>query len=164
SSDLINHGLTPNDISNHIKSLPEPLASRWFARDYYGTVSHNVRAVYQRYMGFYDGNPAHLNPLSPVDTATRLVDWMGGADAVLEKARASFEQGDYRWVVQIVNEVVFADPENRAAKLLQADALEQLGYQSESSTWRNAYLTGARSCAMVPNECCGPMHRISCGP
>ncbi len=141
---LINHGLTPNDISDHIKSLPEPLASRWFARDYYGTVSHNVRAVYQRYMGFYDANPAHLNPLPPVETASRLVDWMGGAEAVLEKARASFAQGDYRWVVQIVNEVVFADPENRQARLLQADALEQLGYQSESSTWRNAYLTGAQ--------------------
>src|SRR5699024_5864482 len=89
-------------------------------------------------------NPAHLNPLPPVETASRLVDWMGGAEAVLEKARASFEQGDYRWVVQIVNEVVFADPENRQARLLQADALEQLGYQSESSTCRNDYLTGAQ--------------------
>lgn len=141
---LINHGLTPNDISDRIKSLPEPLASRWFARDYYGTVSHNVRAVYQRYMGFYDANPAHLNPLPPVDTASRLVEWMGGAEAVLEKARVSFEAGEYRWVAQIVNEVVFADPDNEEARLLQADALEQLGYQCESSTWRNAYLTGAQ--------------------
>lgn len=141
---LMNHGLTPTEISNRILSLPDPVGKAWFARDYYGTVSHNVRAVYQRYLGFYDANPAHLNPLGPVAVAKRTVEWMGGADAVLAKARTAFQAGDYRWVVQIVNEVVFADPENRAAKLLQADALEQLGYQCESAIWRNAYLTGAQ--------------------
>ncbi|WP_101674654.1 alkyl/aryl-sulfatase [Alloalcanivorax mobilis] len=141
---LLNHGLTPLDIAERLKSLPEPLASRWYARDYYGSVSHNVRAVYQRYMGFYDANPAHLNPLPPVPAAKRTIEWMGGAEAVLEKARASFENGEFRWVAQIVNEVVFADPDNKEARLLQADALEQLGYQSENTTWRNAYLTGAQ--------------------
>ncbi len=141
---LLNHGLTPLDIADRLKRLPEPLASRWYARDYYGSVSHNVRAVYQRFMGFYDANPAHLNPLPPVDSARRTVAWMGGAAAVLEKARVEFERGEYRWVAEVVNKVVFAEPDNRDARELQADALEQLGYQCENTTWRNAYLTGAQ--------------------
>ena len=113
-------------------------------RGYYGTVSHNVRSVYNRYLGWYDGNPANLDPLTPVESGERYVEMMGGAEAVLAKARQSFESGDYRWVAQLVNHVVFADPSNAAARELQADALEQLGYQSESATWRNAYLMGAR--------------------
>jgi alkyl sulfatase BDS1-like metallo-beta-lactamase superfamily hydrolase len=141
---LINQGMTPMDIAERLKRLPEPLASRWYARDYYGSISHNVRAVYQRYLGFYDGNPATLNPLPPVESARRTIAWMGGADAVLAKARASYAQGDYRWVAQIVNQLVFAEPDNRAARQLQAAALEQLGYQAENSTWRNAYLSGAQ--------------------
>ena len=141
---LLNHGLTPLDIADRLKSLPQPLANRWYARDYYGSVSHNVRAVYQRYMGFYDANPAHLNPLPPVASARRTIDWMGGADRVLEKAAAAFRDGEYRWVAEIVNQVVFADPANDQARALQADALEQLGYQCENTTWRNAYLTGAQ--------------------
>lgn len=140
---LLNHGLTPLDIADHLRKLPDPLARKWYSRDYYGSVSHNVRAVYQRYMGFYDANPANLNPLPTVESARRHIDWMGGAEAVLDKARASFTQGDYRWVAEIVNKVVFADPDNMAARELQADALEQLGYQCENTTWRNAYLTGA---------------------
>ena len=141
---LLNHGLTPLDIADRLRSLPQPLANRWYARDYYGSVSHNVRAVYQRYMGFYDANPAHLNPLPPVASARRTIDWMGGADRVLEKAAAAFRDGEYRWVAEIVNQVVFADPANDQARALQADALEQLGYQCENTTWRNAYLTGAQ--------------------
>ncbi len=141
---LLNHGLTPLDIAARLKSLPQPLANRWYARDYYGSVSHNVRAVYQRYMGFYDANPAHLNPLPPVDSARRTIEWMGGAEQVLEKAAAAFADGEYRWVAEIVNQVVFADPDNEEACALQADALEQLGYQCENTTWRNAYLTGAQ--------------------
>ncbi len=141
---LINHGLTPMDIAEHLQRLPEPLASQWYVRDYYGSISHNVRAVYQHYIGFYDGNPANLNPLPPVEGSKKTIEWMGGADVVLSKARAAYEKGDYRWVAQIVNQLVFADPENRAARELQADALEQLGYQTENSTWRNAYLTGAQ--------------------
>lgn len=141
---LMNQGLTPMDIADTLKTLPEPLARKWYARDYYGSVSHNVRAIYQRYLGFYDGNPAHLNPLPPVQSAKRTIEWMGGAQAVLEKAREAFAQGDYRWVAQIGNELVFADPGNQEARELQASALEQLGYQSENATWRNAYLSGAQ--------------------
>ncbi|MGY8525562.1 alkyl/aryl-sulfatase [Paracidovorax citrulli] len=141
---LINHGMTPNDISATLRSLPGPLARKWHTRDYYGSVSHNVRAVYQRYLGFYDGNPANLNPLPPVETARRTIEWMGGPEQVLARLREAYAKGDYRWVVQIGNALVFANPDNAQAKALQADALEQLGYQSENATWRNAYLTGAR--------------------
>jgi alkyl sulfatase BDS1-like metallo-beta-lactamase superfamily hydrolase len=141
---LINQGYTPMDIAERLKRLPEPLASQWYVRDYYGSMSHNVRAVYQRYLGFYDANPASLNPLPPVEAARNTIAWMGGADAVLAKARASYAQGNYRWVAQIVNQLVFAEPGNQAARQLQAAALEQLGYQSENSTWRNAYLSGAQ--------------------
>lgn len=141
---LMNHGYTPMEIAERLHKLPEPLASQWYARDYYGSISHNVRAVYQRYLGFYDGNPANLNPLPPAETARRTIAWMGGADAVLARARAAYSQGDYRWVAQIGNQLVFAEPENQAARQLQAAALEQLGYQSENSTWRNAYLSGAQ--------------------
>ncbi|EHP42432.1 metallo-beta-lactamase family protein [Cupriavidus basilensis OR16] len=141
---LMNHGLTPMDIADTLRKLPEPLASKWYARDYYGSISHNVRAVYQRYLGFYDGNPAHLNPLPPVQSAQKTIEWMGGPDAVLAKAREAYARGEYRWVAQIGNELVFADPANAAARALQADALEQLGYQAENATWRNAYLSGAQ--------------------
>lgn len=141
---LMNHGLTPMQIAERLSRLPEPLASRWYARDYYGSISHNVRAVYQRYLGFYDGNPANLNPLPPVETAQKTIAWMGGPDAVLKRLREAYGRGDYRWVAQLGNQLVFADPGNRAAREMQADALEQLGYQSENSTWRNAYLSGAQ--------------------
>ncbi len=141
---LMSHGLTPLDIADTLRKLPQPLASKWYARDYYGSISHNVRAVYQRYLGFYDGNPAHLNPLPPVQGAKKTIEWMGGPDAVLAKAREAYARGEYRWVAQIGNEVVFADPTNAAARALQADALEQLGYQTENATWRNAYLSGAQ--------------------
>ncbi|RZT41777.1 alkyl/aryl-sulfatase [Cupriavidus agavae] len=140
---LMNQGYTPLDIAGQLKSLPPALANKWYARDYYGSVSHNVRAVYQRYLGFYDGNPAHLNPLPPVPAARKTIEWMGGADAVLAKLRDAYARGEYRWVAQIGNELVFADPSNAAARALQADALEQLGYQSENATWRNIYLSGA---------------------
>ena len=141
---LLNQGYKPLEIADKLKSLPEPLARKWYARDYYGSVSHNVRAIYQRFMGYYDANPANLNPLPPVDSAKRTIEWMGGAEAVLAKAREAYARGEYRWVAQIGNELVFAAPDNVQARHLQADALEQLGYQSENSTWRNAYLTGAQ--------------------
>ena len=140
---LLNQGLTPLEIADELKSLPPQLANKWYARDYYGSLSHNVRAVYQRYLGFYDGNPASLDPLPPVQASERYVAAMGGADKVLEQARAAFAKGEYRWVAQLVNHLVFAEPDNRAARELQADALEQLGYQSENATWRNVYLVGA---------------------
>lgn len=141
---LMNHGLTPLQIADRLRALPQPLAQRWYARDYYGSISQNVRAVYQRYLGFYDGNPAHLDPLPPEQAARTTVAWMGGADAVIAKARESFRQGNYRWVAQVLDQVVSADPANAAARELEAQALEQLGYQSENSTWRNAYLSGAQ--------------------
>ena len=140
---LANHGHTSVEIAEMI-TLPPSIADEWFNRDYYGTVNHNVKAVYQRYLGWFDANPAHLHELPPVETATRFVDYMGGADAVLGRARGDFERGEYRWVAQVVNHVVFADPANTAARQLQADALEQLGYQSESGPWRSFYLTAAQ--------------------
>jgi alkyl sulfatase BDS1-like metallo-beta-lactamase superfamily hydrolase len=139
---LANHGRTMNEIAEELE-LPPGLGGEFFNRGYYGTLSHNAKAVYQRYLGWFDGNPAHLNPHPPVEAATRYVSFMGGADSVMEQARASFAEGDYRWVVEVVNHVVFAEPDNESARLLQADALEQLGYQSESGPWRDFYLSGA---------------------
>ncbi|SDA58654.1 Alkyl sulfatase BDS1, metallo-beta-lactamase superfamily [Pseudomonas sp. NFPP33] len=140
---LINQGLTATEIAAELQSLPPRLASKWYSRDYYGSLSHNVRAVYQRYMGFYDGNPANLDPLPPEDAGRRYVAAMGGADAVLKTANLVFADGDYRWAAQLLNHLVFAEPDNVAARELQADTLEQLGYQSENATWRNVYLSGA---------------------
>ena len=140
---LLNKGHTGPEIAEAIE-LPPSLAEEWHCREYYGSVSHNVKAIYQRYMGWFDGNPAHLWEHPPVEQARRYVEFMGGADAVLEKARRSFEAGDYRWVAEVVNHVVFAEPENRAARELQADALERLGYGAENATWRNFFLMGAR--------------------
>ncbi|MCL1821110.1 MAG: MBL fold metallo-hydrolase [Oscillospiraceae bacterium] len=139
----INQGYTANEISNMIK-LPEALDRVWYTRQYYGTLSHNARAVYQRYMGWYDANPAHLNPLSPTDSAKKMVEYMGDAKKVLRKAKEDFYKGEYRWVAEITMILVFADPKNKDARYLCADALEQLGYQAESGVWRAAYLTGAK--------------------
>jgi len=119
------------------------LANDWSTRGYYGTLSHNAKAVYQKYLGWYDANPANLSPLPPVDQARRTVEYMGGADAVIKRARGDFNAGNYRWVASVMNQVVFADPTNKQARELGADALEQLGYQAEAATWRNAYLMGA---------------------
>jgi len=140
---LMNQGYTMTECAEMIR-LPRSLDGEWFNRDFYGTVNFNVKAVYQRYLGWFDANPAHLHPLPPEDAARKYVEFMGGPEAVLSKARESMKKGDYRWAAQVVNHVVFAQPENREARELQADALEQLGYQSESPVWRNFYLTGAR--------------------
>jgi len=139
---LLNRAYTPNEIAETLK-MPLSLANDWSTRGYYGTLSHNVKAVYQKYLGWYDGNPANLSPLPPVDQARRTIEYMGGADAVMTRARDDFKVGNYRWVASIMNQVVFADPTNRKARELGADALEQLGYQAEAATWRNAYLMGA---------------------
>ena len=139
---LANHGLTMTEIAERV-SLPSALRDEFFNREYYGTVSHNTKAVYQRYLGWFDANPAHLWPHPPVAAAERYVAYMGGADAVLARAETAMAEGDYRWVVEGVNHVIFAEPSNEAARLLQADALEQLGYQAESGPWRDFYLTGA---------------------
>lgn len=140
---LLNQGLTPLEIADSIKKLPGSLDQKWYTRGYYGSLSFNTRAVYQRYMGFYDGNPANLNPLPPVETAKRSVEAMGGEAAVLEKMQAAMAKGEYRWAAQLGNQVLFANPDNGDARKAQAQALEQMGYQSENATWRNMYLTGA---------------------
>ncbi len=138
----INQGLTANEISNTIQ-LPKALEQVWYTRQYYGTLSHNARAVYQKYMGFYDANPVHLNPITPEESATKMVEYLGDVNRVLEMAQADFDKGEYRWVAEITSVLIYADPANQPARLLCADALEQLGYQAESGTWRNAYLAGA---------------------
>jgi alkyl sulfatase BDS1-like metallo-beta-lactamase superfamily hydrolase len=139
---LLNQGYNMIEISNMLK-LPKSLDQKWYNRGYYGSVSHNAKAVYQRYLGWYDSNPAHLDLINPTESSKKYVQYMGGAHAVLKKARASYKEGDYRWVAQVVNHVVFADPSNKQARALQADTLEQLGYQQENPTWRNEYLMGA---------------------
>ncbi len=140
---LANHGLTPLEIAEGLR-LPPTLEREWHTRDYYGTLNHNAKAVYQRYLGWFDGNPANLHRLPPAEAGRRYVALAGGAEALLGHARAAFEQGDYRWVAEVVNHLVFADPSNAAARELQADTLEQLGYQAESGPWRAFYLTGAQ--------------------
>ncbi len=140
---MANEGMTMREIAEEFE-LPDGLANKWANRGYYGSVYHDVAATYVLYLGWFDGNPATLHELPPVEESVKYVEFMGGADAVLEKARAAYDKGEYRWVAQVVHHVVFADPDNQAAKDLEADALEQLGYQAESGPWRNFYLSGAQ--------------------
>ncbi|PKM29133.1 MAG: alkyl/aryl-sulfatase [Gammaproteobacteria bacterium HGW-Gammaproteobacteria-11] len=140
---MMNKGMLPGDIAEQIQ-LPASLDQEWYARGYYGTLRHNARAIYQRYMGWYDANPANLNPLPPQQNASRMLEYMGGMDKVIAQAREDFAQGEYRWVAWVMSQAVFADPDNTEAKALAADALEQLGYQAEAGTWRGAYLMGAQ--------------------
>jgi alkyl sulfatase BDS1-like metallo-beta-lactamase superfamily hydrolase len=149
---LANHGLTATEIAEELDrssfaDLAE-LAGEHHVRGYYGTVNHNVKAVYQRYLGWFDGNPANLHPLPPVETAVRTVEYMGGADAVVDRARQELAAGashqTLRWLAQVLNHVVFADPDHAGATEVQAHVLEQLGYAAESAPWRNFYLTGAQ--------------------
>jgi len=143
-----NHGLTMAECAEEVE-LPAEIAGQWCNRPYYGTVNHNVKAVYQRYLGWFSGNPAELHPLPPEPAAVKYVEYMGGAAAVLERARADFAAGEYRWVAEVLNRVVFAagaagsDPATAEARELLADTYEQLGYQAESGPWRNFYLVGA---------------------
>ena len=135
----INMGYTSTEIANMIE-LPEELEKVWYTRQYYGTVAHNSKAVYQKYMGWYDANPVHLGQLAPSDSAKKFVEYLGDTDEVLRMAKADFDKGEYQWVAEITNILVFADPTNTEARYLCADALEQLAYTAESGTWRNAYL------------------------
>ncbi len=139
---LASQGLTPNEIAATIE-LPEALATNFATRDYYGTLKHNAKAVYQHYFGWYDGNPVNLDPLPPEDQAVRYVEAMGGAEAVLEKARAAYQAGDFQWAARLTHHVVFADPENVEGRILLAQALDQRGYAAESGPWRDVYLSGA---------------------
>jgi alkyl sulfatase BDS1-like metallo-beta-lactamase superfamily hydrolase len=140
---LANQGHTSLEIAETL-TLPPKLDRAWHNRGYYGSVNHDVKAVYQKYLGWFDGNPANLHALPPVESGKGYVELAGGADALLAKAREAFERGEYRWTAQLVNHLVFADPDNTAGRELQADALEQLGYQAESGPWRNIYLSGAK--------------------
>ena len=140
---MANRGLTPNEIAEEMQ-LPASLASQFHCRGYYGTLSHNVKSQYDLYFGWFDGNPAHLNPLPPTELGTKYVEAIGGAEKVLEVARASYDKGDYRWVATLLDHLVFAEPQNMEARRLLADTYTQLGYQAESGPWRNFYLTGAR--------------------
>ena len=146
---LMNHGYTPAEIAEELV-LPPGLANDWAARGYYGTLAHNAKAVYQKYLGWYDANPANLNPLPEPAAAKKYVEYFGGASAVIAKARADYEKGEYRWVAEVMRHVVYADPANTEARWLAADAFEQLGYASEAATWRNAYLTGAQELRQGP--------------
>ena len=139
----LNQGMTMREIADDF-TLPDSLGHFWANRGYYGSIYHDVAATYVLYLGWFDGNPATLHELPPMEASAKYVEFMGGADAVLEKAQASYDAGDFRWVAQVVYHVVFADPDDQAAKDLEADALEQLGYQAESGPWRNFYLTGAQ--------------------
>ncbi|MEV6967928.1 alkyl sulfatase dimerization domain-containing protein [Hamadaea sp. NPDC051192] len=141
---MINKGLTGIEIAELMQAqMPPELQKAWHTHGYYGSVSHNVKAIYQRYMGWYDGNPARLWQHPPQEAASRYVDFMGGADVVVEKARASADSGDLRWAAQVLDHVVFAEPDHKPARTLLADVLEQLGFGVENGTWRNVYLSGA---------------------
>jgi alkyl sulfatase BDS1-like metallo-beta-lactamase superfamily hydrolase len=139
---LANHGYGPLEIAEQLV-LPPTLAAEWHTRGYYGTLNHNAKAVYQRYLGWFDGNPANLHKLPPVEAGRRYVEVAGGPERLLSAARLAFDAGDYRWVAELVSHLVFAEPANEAARALLADALEQMGYQAESGPWRAFYLTGA---------------------
>ncbi|MEH6589737.1 MAG: alkyl sulfatase dimerization domain-containing protein [Halioglobus sp.] len=139
---LAGQGLTPGEIAEQL-AMPESLSKVFSSRGYYGSVRHNSRAVYQNYFGWYDGNPANLNPLPPENAAQRYVAMMGGSAPILVSAQASFDRGEYRWSAEILNHLVFAEPDNVEAKNLLAKTYDQLGYQAESGPWRDVYLTGA---------------------
>ncbi|WP_419812106.1 alkyl/aryl-sulfatase [Bacterioplanoides sp.] len=139
---LMNQGYTGEEISEMI-TLPESLENNWATRGYYGTLRHNSRAVYQRYMGWYTGNPSDLNNLPPADAAEKYVEYMGGERTVLKKAKKDFEKGNYRWTAEVLKHVVFANPDSNKGKALLADSYEQLGYQAESGPWRSVYLQAA---------------------
>lgn len=139
---LANLGYTPREIAERLK-LPDSLAGNFHLRGYYGTLSHNSKAVYQHYFGWYQGNPSQLNPLPPEQSSLRYVEFMGGAEAILEKASQSMQRGEYRWVAEVLYHLVFAQPDNGSAKQMLAEAYQQLGYQSESGPWRDIYLSGA---------------------
>ncbi|MEU8687851.1 alkyl sulfatase dimerization domain-containing protein [Streptomyces sp. NPDC048665] len=139
---MINAGYTGAEIAEQLR-FPPALERAWHVRGHYGSLSHNAKAVYQRYMGWFDGNPAHLWQHPPTEAARRYVEFMGGADSVVAKARTSHEDGDLRWVAEVLNHVLFADPGHTEARALQADTFERLGQGAECGPWRNFFLTGA---------------------
>ena len=139
---LMNKGYDACEIAEALE-LPDALAKNWHSRDYYGAVKHNAKAIYQHYLGWYDANPATLDPLPRADTGAKMMQYMGGIDAAVTRACADFDKGEFRFVAQVMSHAVFADPTHPGARALLADTFEQMGYLAESSTWRNAYLFGA---------------------
>ncbi len=148
---LMNAGLTGPEIAE-VLQLPDVLAREWYNRGYYGTMSHNSKAVYQRYMGWYDGNPANLHALPPEDAARHYVAAMGGGEAVVAEAQRAIDAGEFRWAAMLLNHVVFAGGDTTRARNMLADVYTQLGYASEAGTWRNIYLTGAQELRNGPGE------------
>lgn len=146
---LINAGYTPREIADMVK-LPKSLQAHFGARGYYGDLRHNVKAVYQFYMGSYDGNPANLDPLPPRESAKRYIELAGGSDKLMTAAQAAYDKGDFRWAAELLNHAVFGQPDNKSARELLARTYEQLGYMAEASTWRNSYLTGAAELRVGP--------------
>jgi alkyl sulfatase BDS1-like metallo-beta-lactamase superfamily hydrolase len=140
---LMNHGLTAAEIAETIK-LPASLEGAWHGRGYYGHIRHNVKAIYQKYLGWYDANPVNLDPLPPAESGKKYVEYMGGADAIIARAEKDFAKGEFRFVAQALSHLVFAEPDHARARAMLADTFEQLGYSAESATWRNAYLFGAQ--------------------
>jgi len=139
---LINAGFTAREIADKVK-LPKSLQSYFGVRGYYGDLRHNVKAVYQFYIGAYDGNPANLDPLPPQESARRYLELIGGADKAVAAAQVAFDKGDYRWAAELLNHAVFGQPDHKGAKQLLARTYEQMGYMAESASWRNSYLSGA---------------------
>ena len=137
-----NQGVTINEIHN-VYQVPKSLQQQWAARSYHGDVQNNSRAVINRFLGFYDGNPVNLHPLSPQDSAPLYVEMMGGSDKIMAKGRQLIDQGKYLDATEILNKLQLAEPRNMPARRLLADAYEQLGYQAESTSVRNSYLQGA---------------------
>ncbi|HLN76825.1 MAG TPA: alkyl sulfatase dimerization domain-containing protein [Nocardioidaceae bacterium] len=140
---MINQGYVGSEIAETLQ-MPPALVAAWHTHGYYGSVSHNVKAIYQRYLGWYEGNPARLWPHPPAESARRYVAAMGGADAAVGQAREAYADGDYRWTAQLLDHVLFTDPAHPEARALLADAFEQLAYGAENGTWRSAYLAGAK--------------------
>jgi alkyl sulfatase BDS1-like metallo-beta-lactamase superfamily hydrolase len=155
---LANQGLTPREIAEELE-LPEALTRRFDLRGYYGSVRHNAKAVYQFYFGWYDGNPAHLDPLPPEEAARRYVALTGGASALLASAQQSYDAGDYRWVAELLNHLVFAEPGHTEARQLLAASYRQLGYAAESTQWRNSYLVAAHELETGPPRGAGALAR-----
>lgn len=139
---MLNQGLTGAEIAE-VFEMPPALEAEWSTHGYYGSVSHNVKAIYQRYMGWFDGNPARLWPHPPKAQAERYVAAIGGVDRVVELAQQAYDEGDLRWAATLLDHAVFAEPEHAGARTLYADTLEQLGYGAENGTWRNFFLSGA---------------------
>lgn len=140
---LANHGYTIDEVGDMVK-MPKELDQTWASHGYYGSISHNARAIYNFYLGYFDGNPSHLHKLPPATGSIKYVEYMGGSKNIIDMAKKDYAKGEYRWVAEALDHVVFAEPDNKEAKNLLANTLEQLGYVAESGPWRNFYLSGAR--------------------